>query len=285
MVRRLLSRRSSADSGNTPQHDFTETLKGYEPPSFPALVSQALSELGDPECEIGSVADLIERDPGASARVLRLVNSAAMSPRSTITSIHHASMMLGKNQLEALLISVGAQGVLPNPTCASFEHRRFWATSARRAMLASALAERTDPTRRSENFTAALLQDMAVPVLALRADLYGDVLEHWHRSSDDLADIETSNYGWHHGMVASWMGTKWNFPQEFTHFMGQHHGPEATADLLPAFVVSPIRESDADGDELVIAAGATLLNLGSAEMAELMVTADEAAARFAETLT
>lgn len=273
----------SAPAGES-THDFASTLGGYELPTFPALVAEALNQLGDPDSDMQTVASIVERDPGATAKVLRLVNSVSFSPRSKVTSVHQGAMLLGRNQLESLLISVGAHGALPSPDCSGFHQDRFWASAARRAVLARMIADRVDPTRRSENFTAALLQDMAVPVLALRADTYGDVLDHWHNSTDDLADIETSSYGWHHGMVASWMGESWNFPNDFISFMsGHHHETEVTA-LLPARVVSPIREADSEGDERVIEEGAERLNLGTDDLAEMIEASGEEALQLAQLL-
>lgn len=246
MVRRLLSK-----SRNRSKFDFKTTLGGYEPPSFPTLVARALDLLADPTVDMMRVAEVVELDPGASARMLRLVNSAAMAPRSKVTSVHQAAVMLGRNQLEALLISVGAGSAIPEPVCPSHDHRRFWTTAAQRAALASRISDHVDPTRRSENFTAALLQDMAIPVLALRADLYGDILDYWHNSTEDLTNLEVSSFGWHHGDVASWMGANWGFSEDFVTFMTDHH-EGAHGHLLPAHLVSPIREADDRGDLIVV---------------------------------
>lgn len=289
MLRRPFDKKSKAKAQPAPaatpdKHDFGVTLGGYEPPSFPALVAQALEKLGDPSADMKEVAALVELDPGSSSRLLNLVNSVSFAPRSTVTSVHQGAMILGRNQLEALLISIGARGVIPSPTCAGFDDTRFWAAAAKRAVLASLLAERTDPTRRSENFTAALLQDMAVPVLALRTDLYGDVLDHWHNSTEDLADLETSSYGFHHGLVGGWMGGKWNFPETFVDFMGAHHSDEEFDKLLPARVVAPLRETGTDGDDQIIEEGAERLNLPTDDLAMMLETATEESGRLASLL-
>ncbi len=269
MGRRLLSRGRKRDKG----FDFKTELGGYEPPSFPALVTRALDLLSDSEIDMLRVAEVIELDPGVSSRMLRLVNSASMAPRSKVTSVHQAAMMLGRNQLEALLISVGAGNAIPNPPNSSYQHQRFWATAAKRATLASLIAGRVDPTRRSENFTAALLQDMAIPVLVLRAEPYADVLDYWHHTNEDLTNLEVSSFGWHHGDVAGWMGSTWEFPADFVDFMGDHH--EGTSgQFLPAHVVSPIREADSLGDALVIEKAASLLDIPTDDMVAMINEAE-----------
>lgn len=280
MVRRLLSRGRKRPDG----FDFKTALGGYEPPSFPALVARALDLLADPTIDMERVADVIELDPGASARMLRLVNSASMAPRSKVTSVHQAAVMLGRNQLEALLISVGAGSAIPDSSCPSFQHSRFWATAAKRAALASRISTYVDPTRRSENFTAALLQDMAVPVLASRADLYGDILEYWHHSGEDLTNLEMSSFAWHRGDVASWMGSTWGFSDEFVQFMGDHH-EGGSPNMLPAHLVSPIREADDKGDLIVIESTVETVGLSADAVVAMIEDATEEAARLAVLLS
>jgi HD-like signal output (HDOD) protein len=54
------------------------------------------------------VADTIGRDPGLSARLLSVVNSAAYAPRNPIVGAAQAVTRYGKNQLESMLISLAA---------------------------------------------------------------------------------------------------------------------------------------------------------------------------------
>ncbi len=264
--------------------DFSAILGGYELPCFPRAVAHALAQLADPDVDMLAVSTVVEGDPGATIRLLRLVNTASFSPRSKVTSVHQGAVLLGRNQLESLLISIGAHNALPDPVCEGFEKDRFWMAAARRAVLARTIAERTDPTRTSENFTAALLQDMGIPVLALRAHRYGEVLSQWHNSTAELVDLETASYGWHHGTVAGWMGASWAFPEEFISFIGDHHSEEDLEHLLPARVVSPIREVGTAGDEEVIEQASARLNLSSDETHGLIKESAGEAAQLAHLL-
>ena len=65
-------------------------LDGYELPSFPHVVSDALGKLGDPDVGLGDVANVLELDPGVSVKILSLVNSAAMGMRNPVDSLHKA---------------------------------------------------------------------------------------------------------------------------------------------------------------------------------------------------
>lgn len=278
---RIARRSRRARSGG---FDFKKELSGYQPPSFPALVTQALDLLADPAVEMTQVSSIIELDPGITARTLGFVNSAAVAPRSKVTSVNQAAVMLGRNQLEALLISAGAGAAIPKATGTSYDHARFWTTAAKRAALASAIAGHVDPSRRSENFTAALLQDMAIPVLTEKAEPYNIVLEHWHNGTEDLASLEVSVFGWHHGDVASWMGEVWGFPEEFVSFMSHHH-EFVDNFLLPAQLVAPLREVGTNGDAEVIETTSTALGLATDMIVEMIVAAEAQATDLAKLLS
>lgn len=264
--------------------DFKKELGGYEPPSFPRLICEALDLLADPDVDMTTVSTLLELDPGVTARMLRFVNSAAIAPRSKVTNVNQAAMLLGRRQLEALLISAGAGAALPKATGPSFDHTRFWATAAKRAALASAIASEIDPTTRSENFTAALLQDMAVPVLTQKASPYNLLLEHWHNGSDDLANLEVNIFGWHHGDVAGWMGETWGFPDAMISFMSDHHD-HVDNHLLPAHLVAPIREVGPKGDDEVVETTSSVLGLSTDAVAAMIVEAEVQAKELAELIS
>ena len=235
--------------------DFIKILGDYEPPSFPTFITQALDALADADADMGTVATIVQQDPGASARVLRVVNSAGFGLRTAATNVQQAATLLGRNQLEGLLISIGARAAIETPaTGRGFDHERFWATASKRATLASLFAERIDPTRQSENFTAALLQDMGIPVLVARDARYPDVLAQWHAEQTSLAALEVEAFGWHHGQVAAWLGECWDFPEHYLEVLTGHHDQQRTPHLLPAQLVAPTREADDGGDDAIVAA-------------------------------
>ncbi len=241
------------------------------------MVTNALDHLRQ-DSELAVIATVISTDPGTTARMLRLVNSVAFAPRTPVTSVQQAAALLGRNQVEALLISIAAKRSLPSPVAIGFEEQRFWRTAAKRAILAGLVASLTEPTRKSENFSAALLQDMAIPVLALRRDGYGDLLNHWHHSDDDLAELEAGAFGWHHGTIGGQLAASWNLPVALREFMSEHHR-EPDQRFLAASSVASIREVDAVGDEQFIVSASEWFDLETDLLVDFLAMAhDEATA-------
>lgn len=201
-------------------------LGEHELPSFPGVVMHALERV-TANAEMSEVSDAISADPGLTVKLLRLVNSPALAPRSPVQSVHQATVMLGRNQLESLLITTGVSQALPTVSQSGFESRVFWRTAAMRAAAAATVAAVVDPARRSEHFTGALLQDMAQPLLVHSHHNYGDLLSRWQGRHHGLVHAEAEHLGWTHVDAGTAMCEAWSFPAGLTRAISLHHQHDA----------------------------------------------------------
>ena len=150
--------------------------------------------------------------------------------------------MLGRGHVESMLVSLASHSALPADPCDGFEPRRFWRRAARRAAVARALADRVNPAERSECFTAALLSDMAIPMLCTRkGDPYARIVQQWHEGHGELQVMELDAFGWDHAQVAALMCSEWDFPEVIAEAIASHHGsddPEVR--VLPPVTLSAL---------------------------------------------
>ena len=216
------------------QQALADALGDFVLPSFPATTMQALEQIRTEGTSARQVADVLTQDPGLSVRVLSAVNSAAFSPGRPVDNIQQAVAMLGMSNLESLILAVAIKGTLPCEPCAGFDPDRFWLVAARRAATSQALAQLLHPATRSQCFTAALLQDMAIPLLAThQPDAYGPVLTAWHAGVDKLHNLERAALGFDHAEVATWLCSEWNLPEGLSRALGSHHAPAGSAEECP----------------------------------------------------
>lgn len=217
-----------------------------EPPTFPALTTRILEVLRRHDASIDEVAEALRWDPALTVKLLATVNSAAYAPRKPIEDVRHAANYMGRTQLEALVIAVACRAALPAEPGRAFDPRRFWLTAAQRAGLARAIAERLHPGRASEAFTAALLLDLAVPVLSKHlGDRYGEALEAWHGGdARDLESLEAEICGRTHTSVGLSLAEHWGLPPAVSANIGAHHRVGTNdQEVLPAIrLVAPVRE-------------------------------------------
>ncbi len=214
----------------------TSTIAGlddYNLPSFSVSVINLLSKLRDPDCSFTAIADDLEVDPGLHVRVLKTVNSVAFGLSHKVSNIHHAVSLLGRARLESLVLSVAVKSNLEaEKTPDWFDMSSFWRASARRAALARGLAQKLHPETQAESFTAGLLQDMAIPVIArIKATNYQQLYEQWNfvDAPSNLVQLEQASLNLDHANIGAHMARNWGFPINLIEMIGSHHTTEKSA--------------------------------------------------------
>ena len=192
------------------------------------------------------MSEIVERlmaDPGLTVRILRTVNSAAFGLRHESTNLEHAINLLGRSRIESLVLTAAVSDSLPSP--GGIDTAGFWNTSARRACLARHLAKSLHPSQETEVFTAALLQDMAVPVLAESfPDRYAALYERsMIDDSPTLQELEQEAFGYDHARAGAMMAETWDLPESLITAIADHHMPGQRAPLAVE-AISRIRHSD-----------------------------------------
>ena len=239
------------------ERELRAVVKGQELPHFPEVTLRVLERLRDPEADFAEIADSLQWEPGLVVQVLRTVNSAAYGVSARIENVRHAISFMGRSQLEQLVLANAVKDSLPRASAMGFRYERFWRAASFRAALARAFAHELHPARSAEAFTAGLLQDMAVPVLAhARPDDYGPLLEAWHGGEgQSLEDLERDEFGWSHAQVGGLLGQVWELPEALVGAISLHHSSEHTdQEVLPATrLVAHLREhEDARDQEALI---------------------------------
>ncbi|MBT3255288.1 MAG: HDOD domain-containing protein [Deltaproteobacteria bacterium] len=223
---------------------------------------QILQKIRNPDSSAIDIAESLSLDPGLSVSLLSIANSAAFSPKNRVENLTQAIALVGFSQLESLVLGVGIAKGIPKQTCQWHDPAEFWLTAARRAVLAHELALILSPAKESECFTAAFLQDMALPFLACyRIDDYEPIFKKWHLEGGDLAQLEREVMEWDHAEVATWICSEWGLPENIALAIKNHHNPDVDnghETFGPISLVSILRENDSnDGvDEMIARADA-----------------------------
>src|SRR6185295_2968061 len=114
-------------------------------PAIPALVQNLIDTLGREDVSLTVIGRLITTDPGLSAKLLRLANSAYFRSARAIGSVDDALKFLGVKMARNLVIGGGlAAACKPVP---GMEIEQFWRYSLATAGIARWLARpaRQDP--------------------------------------------------------------------------------------------------------------------------------------------
>ncbi len=239
-------------------------LGGYRVPQFPAVAMKAMKLLRNDSVSLQDVADIIILDPGISAAMLSLVNSASHALKRPVDTVQHATALLGRSQVESLLVAAAVGRTLPAAS-KYLDMAAFWRTSARRAAIASGFAARLHPTTLSTSYTAGLLQDMAIPILMeSKKNDYATLYRSWQNGEAKILEEERSRYHWDHAEVASWMCKEWHFPEALNHAIETHHHPLGDSSAPAVRLVSMLRcDEDSRGIDAVVAAATQAFDISS----------------------
>ncbi len=234
-----------------PKQELVKVLGNQDLPTFPAVHVRVLKMLRDPDTDMKLIAAQVAADPGLSVKVLRMVNSAAFGLRRPAQDVRHALTLMGRSPTEGLVLGLAVRSTSPKAAVAGYEPSRFWRAAARRAATAKAIADALDPRVGMVSFTAGMLQDMALPLLAERKQDYGGLLQAWHGGEGELEAMEQDRFGWTHAEVAHWLAADWDFPELLGAAIGGHHEEAAPG---PVHLVSLLSEQGAGRDALIEAA-------------------------------
>ncbi|MFN8110631.1 MAG: HDOD domain-containing protein [Thermoleophilia bacterium] len=220
-----------------------ETLLGLvgavgQVPIAPVILSRLEQLLDRPTTSVAEVAELIERDPGMSAKILQLVNSAFFGLPRAITELTAAVSYLGTSTLRGLVVSFsvmnGDLGADGDALMAEVQR-----SGVAVAAVARAICGRLSLGFGAEAFVAGLVHDVGRMVLAgLPGNRYDEVLRECAAGSS-LCDAERRVLGATHAEVGGYLLGLWGLPLGVVEAVVHHHDPRAvaSADITTADVV------------------------------------------------
>ncbi len=203
--------------------DLKKLLSNAQLPALPQSAISLLELSQDPKNGPAEFAEPIEADPGLTGQVLRFVNSSYFGFSRKISSIKLAITLVGIRTIKNFSLWSAVFSLMPNPKCGSLDLKSLWQDSLRRALFARAMAKHLGHKATEEMFAAALLQDMAVPLLAKEASqVYEKLLETRAQGEKRLSEIEQEALGWTHAEAAGIMARQWNLPEDFAVAIENH---------------------------------------------------------------
>jgi HD-like signal output (HDOD) protein len=211
--------------------DLERILEGAQLPALPQSAIKLLELSQNPDNGPAEFAVPIEVDPGLAGQVLRFVNSSFFGFSHEITNVKMAITLVGIRTIKNFSLWSAVFSLLPNPKCGPFDLKSLWQDSLRRGLFARAMAKQLSLKEAEEAFSAALLQDMAIPLLA--KELPKEYLTLLSNRSDGvrLSELERQRFGWNHAEAAARMARSWKMPESFACLLEKHITVPAT---LPA---------------------------------------------------
>ncbi|MFW5906389.1 MAG: HDOD domain-containing protein [Desulfobia sp.] len=194
-------------------------------PSLPVVVLKLLKLSGNLESSADELVKLVETDPAITARVLRVVNSAAYGFRQEITSIKHAVVLLGFDQMWTLALEISIfEQLLNSGTPCGFDSKFFWRHCLSVACLSRAIAEERGHPDPEKLYIAGLLHDIGKIIFESHGKItYDDFLNNNGHFFESLVREEAKMIGLSHDHLGAYCCHRWGLPDSITLSVRFHH--------------------------------------------------------------
>jgi HD-like signal output (HDOD) protein len=158
-----------ASAMTTMRSSFAEIIEGIHTiPSLPEIASRVARMAGDPATTIPMIAEVIVKDAGMAAKMLRLVNSAVYALREPVNSLDQALGLLGYSTIRSIALSVSVVSLFQQEQ-AQFNMKAYWLHSAVAAGMCRAVARLNHCCDPEHAFTFGLLKDIGKVILVENA--------------------------------------------------------------------------------------------------------------------
>jgi HD-like signal output (HDOD) protein len=206
-----------------PVPGLKELLSSAQLPALPQSAMRLLELSQNPDNGPAEFAQPIEADPGLTGQVLKFVNSSYFGFSREISSVKLAITLVGIRTIKNFSLWSAVFSLMPNPKCGPFDLKNLWQDSLRRALFARDFGKVLGLKEAEDLFAGALLQDMAIPLLAKeQPERYLKLLEGRHEGETRLSDLERAEFGWTHAEAAGFMARQWSLPEEFAQLIEAH---------------------------------------------------------------
>ncbi len=179
------------------------------------------------------IAQLIVYDPGLTARLLKIVNSAYFGFAAKIDTVNHAVSILGVQQIEDLILTTSIADALGDYECEHLDVKQFWLRSVYRAIAARDLAGVCNLMDSERMFVGGLLSGIghlimyqSVPILAQQAQRLA------RESGRPLHQCEHEVMGFDHAGVAALLMKNWQLPPSLVAMIKNHLVLQEQGDYL-----------------------------------------------------
>jgi putative nucleotidyltransferase with HDIG domain len=206
--------------------EIAERIESF--PSMPGSAAKVLSLINDPEVSASEIEELVKLDPGLTANILKVTNSAYFGLPTEIGSLKRAIVLLGLKRV-VQIVTVSCVTALMDKAVAGYDllPGELWRHSIAVSVAAETLVKELNIPKAEEIFTAALLHD--VGKLILGEHVKDDLEKILSFATEDRAfqDAEREVLGTDHAEVGSHILNAWSFPQEIVNAVRWHHDPDA----------------------------------------------------------
>ena len=232
--------------------------------SLPSVSLNLQKALIDPKCTQSTVADLINKDPNLSSRLLKLINSSLFGLPFKVESIYQAITIIGSKQVSMLVLGLTFRSMFRQIAPASMDIKQFWKHCMACAVAARTMGAGMGGVNPERLFLAGLLHDIGWLILMNKFPIQMARVQKMTRQGEITRQVaESQVFGMDHAKFGATIIAKWKFSLILENTIRYHHEPAHslnfletgilhTADILVhAFGINKIRGENVPGLDFI----------------------------------
>jgi len=197
-------------------------------PSLPAVHTQLIASLDNPELSSRELGDIIAQDVAMTAKILQIANSAFFGLYRYVASPAEAAVYLGTDTIRALALSTSAFTALQTSGLAQSLINQLQHHSTMTGVVANAIAKAENLPKKAcdSAMVGGLLHDVGKLVLAANCPQeYEVVLNTVKKDGVACYEVERQMFGATHADIGAYLLYLWALPDLVCKAVGFHHSP------------------------------------------------------------
>ncbi len=197
-------------------------------PGLPGVSAKLLRMLEDPDVSAGRIEAEIRYDPGLTANLLKLANSAYYGFARKIGSLHQAIVMLGTRQIVRMVMAACMSTVMNDPVIGyGLNPGDLWRHAIAVSVASEGLLRELGRPAAPEIFTAALLHDIGKLILGRFVREQFPEIDAQAAGDTPFQEAERRVLGIDHAEVGADILRRWRLPETIVASVRWHHDPDA----------------------------------------------------------
>jgi len=194
--------------------------------SLPQIFIKVEETLNNPLSSKLHLSQIIEEDPGLTARLLKLSNSAFYGFSAKVETAKHAITVLGTQQLRELVLACSVMKVFKSVPSDLVDMESFWRHSIACGVAARSLASLRYESNVERYFVAGLLHDIGRLIILMQLpQIVPKVFLKAKLQKQFLFKVEHELLGFNHATLGGLLLASWELSPRMVESIKYHHYP------------------------------------------------------------
>jgi HD-like signal output (HDOD) protein len=194
-------------------------------PTLPTIYYKLTEVMEKPNSTANDAAEIITRDPSATAKILKTANSSIYGFYGKIDSISKAIFYLGFEEVRNIIILLSLIELLPNNKTNYFINPvEFWKHSIAVGIITRNLGTILGINKLENYFVAGVIHDLGkILFFNYINEEYLKVIRYINEKNVGLMEAETNVLGINHSVAGEMLAEKWKLPTSLKNAIRHHY--------------------------------------------------------------